>query len=186
MNNKVLDGDISPPIHKLTQRECEVLDKLIQYNTLKTIAADLGITVSAVDQRLKSARVKLGAANRNDAVRLYQALVRTCVESTYRILQVPSEPQPDLPLFAEAAEAPTFMLRDSEPTFPQVVPEPHALELNPQAVMSDRPRAAPLPEVWDEKFGRLWRVVAIPVFALAIVMLVLAIFVMAKAMNQML
>ena len=172
-------------VMKLTERECEILDNLLEYKTLKSIAMELGVTISAIDQRLKSARIKLGATDRNDAIRKYQGLLATCVEPTCRILQVPAQRQPELPPFAETVEAPAFMLRDSLPTSPDFeTPVPAALESVLQNVEPAQTKVAPLSEVLDDKFGRLWRVVAIPIFALAIVMFALAILAMGKAMNQ--
>jgi FixJ family two-component response regulator len=63
-------------LDRLSAKERAVLDQILLHKPLKVIAHDLGVTLSAVDQRLKSARVKLGASDRNEAARIYS--VRWC------------------------------------------------------------------------------------------------------------
>lgn len=160
-------------LSRLSAKEREVLDQILLHKSLKHIAYDLGITLSAVDQRLKAARTKLGAADRNEAARLYSALLVTCRNSPCGFEEM--VPATDVALFAdsELPSGSTFMLRDSATIF---VPPPWHEQVRREAVS----------EVLDEKFGRLWRVAAIPVFAMVIAILALALIAMAQSLGQLL
>jgi DNA-binding CsgD family transcriptional regulator len=160
-------------IDRLSAKEREVLDQILQHKSLKVIAHDLGITLSAVDQRLKAARTKLGAADRNQAARIYSGLLVTCRESTCGFEAVAA------PLDAHVLQAPeppsgsTFTLQDSA----TIIVPPTWSELRHGAAVS---------EALDEKFGRLWRVAAIPAFAIMIAVLALALMAMAQSLGQLL
>lgn len=166
-------GDRRPKLDRLSAKEREVLDQLLLHKPLKVIAHDLGITLSAVDQRLKSARVKLQAADRNEAARAYAALLATCRESTCGFEEVAGRFEPDLVRTPESPSAATFMLRDSG----TIIVPPSRLEIWPAGAVS---------EVLDERFGRLWRILAIPTMAIAIAMLALALMAMARMLGELL
>lgn len=55
----------------LTEREREVLSLLIQGHETKSIATVLGISIHAVNERLRDARRKLGASSSREAARRY-------------------------------------------------------------------------------------------------------------------
>lgn len=160
-------------LNQLTAKEREVLDQILLHKSLKVIAHDLGITLSAVDQRLKSARVKLGASDRNEAARTYSALLVTCRESTCGFEAVAAALEAHVLPTPEQPSRSTFMLEDS------------ANFLVPPRGYGDGPSRA-VPEVLDDRFGRLWRVVAIPVFAIFIAVLVLALIAMANSLGELL
>lgn len=160
-------------LNQLTAKEREVLDQILLHKSLKVIAHDLGITLSAVDQRLKSARVKLGASDRNEAARTYSALLVTCRESTCGFEAVAAALDAHVIPASELLSRSTFMLEDS------------ANFVVPPSGYGDGPSRA-VPEVLDDKFGRLWRVVAIPVFAIFIAVLVLALIAMANSLGELL
>lgn len=167
---KLLD-DVHDRFGRLSPKERELLDHVLQHKSLKVIAHDLGVTVSAVDQRLKSARRKLGAADRNDAARLYSAALASCRESTCGLAEVGTTRESPLSQILEPPLRSTFTFQDSA-----------TIDVAPPW-FGRRQRGA-VSEVLDEKFGRLWRVVAIPVFAVAIAMLALALMAMAKALSE--
>ncbi len=50
----------------------------------------------------------------------------------------------------------------------------------------ERRQGSAVPEFLDEKVGRLWRVVAIPVLSITIAMLALALMAMAKSLSELL
>ncbi|MBC2669692.1 sigma-70 family RNA polymerase sigma factor [Novosphingobium piscinae] len=158
---------------RLSIKEREVLDQLLLHKPLKLVAHDLGITLSAVDQRLKGARVKLGAADRNAAARAYAALLATCRESTYGSEAVGADPEAQLIRSPEPLTGATFMLQDSG----TIIVPPGLFGAGHSEAVS---------EVLDEKFGRLWRVIAIPTLALAIAMLALALMSMARVLGDLL
>ncbi|OYZ08233.1 MAG: hypothetical protein B7Y36_17210 [Novosphingobium sp. 28-62-57] len=72
----------------LSEKQREVLDLVVDRRTNKEIAAMLGISASAVEQRLQSARRKLGVDRRGDLARAYQRLLDTCANSTGGKFQV--------------------------------------------------------------------------------------------------
>lgn len=166
-------SDLQLRLTRLSAKEREVLDQILLHKPLKLIAHDLGITLSAVDQRLKAARIKLGAADRNEAARAYAALLATCRESTcgFEALGTPYEAQVIRP--PEPPSRSTFMLQDSGTIFV------------PPSLYGGGQREA-VSEVLDEKFGRLWRVVAIPVLAVVIAILALALMAMARSLGELL
>ncbi len=55
----------------LSDREREVLGLLLQGHEIKSIAAMLGFSVHAVNERLRDARRKLGASSSREAARRY-------------------------------------------------------------------------------------------------------------------
>ena len=173
-------GTISEPggragerLKRLSAKEREVLDHILEHKPLKVIAHDLGITLSAVDQRLKAARVKLDAADRNEAARTYSALLATCRKSTCGIEAVGAASEPLVVPTPEPAPRSSFQFQDSA-TF--IVPAPWDGGSSQGAV----------PEVLDAKFGRLWRMAAIPVFAILLAILALALVAMSQSLGAIL
>ena len=166
-------SDPQARLDQLTAKECEVLDRLLLHKPLKVIAHDLGITLSAVDQRLKSARSKLGARDRNEAARSYSALLIACRESTCGFEAVAAALDGHVRESAEPASRSTFMLQDGATYL--VPPMGH-----------ERGQIEAVSEILDEKFGRVWRVAAIPVFALCLAVLALVLIAMANALAELL
>ena len=64
-------------VSELTNRQRQCLNGATERKTAKQIGRELGITHHAVEQHLKAARRKLGAADTNEAVRIYAASLRT-------------------------------------------------------------------------------------------------------------
>lgn len=58
----------------LTEKQCSVLDLLIDHKTSKEIARELGISPHTVDQRISLARGKLGVSSRNELAARYRAM----------------------------------------------------------------------------------------------------------------
>lgn len=65
-----IDRATGAALERLSAREKECLRRFLQRQTAKEMALDLGISHHAVEKRLKSARIKLGAATSLDAARL--------------------------------------------------------------------------------------------------------------------
>jgi DNA-binding CsgD family transcriptional regulator len=59
----------------LTDKQCQVLDLLIQHKTSKEIARALGISSHTVDQRIMLSRTKLGLASRSEVAQAYRRLL---------------------------------------------------------------------------------------------------------------
>lgn len=75
-------------LQDLSEKQREVLDLVVDRRTNKEIASLLGISASAVEQRLQSVRRRLGVTSRADLARTYQNLLDTCQERTGEKLQV--------------------------------------------------------------------------------------------------
>lgn len=74
----------------LTEKQREVLDLVLLHRTNKEIARTLNVSPSAVEQRLASAKTKLGVQSRFDAALAYERLRATCGSSTGGLSQVGS------------------------------------------------------------------------------------------------
>lgn len=152
----------------LTRKEREALDLLVQHHTTKEIARLLGLSPNTVDMRLRNAREKLGAVDRYDVARLYRELLENCgkttcefsVMSPSRIAAVPAPPEP---------RNAWFTLRDAS-SFTLPAPWENA-------------QATEFPEVLDRRFGKAWRVAAIPLGALSIALLALALIAIAEQLG---
>ncbi len=73
----------SEPPAGLTEKQCEVLDLLVEHMTSKQIGRELGISPHTVDQRIVFAREKLGARNRRELAMLYRDLVSARDRTAY-------------------------------------------------------------------------------------------------------
>ena len=69
-------------LEALSSKEREALALVAQQFTNKEIARRLSISNRAVEERLKTARSKLGADDRRSAARRYSALIRDCDKTT--------------------------------------------------------------------------------------------------------
>jgi len=80
-----LNAEISAvvAISKLTSKQCEVLDLLLDHKTSKEIALHLGISPHTVDQRIQFAKRRLGATSRSDLARVYRELRKSYEQMTY-------------------------------------------------------------------------------------------------------
>jgi DNA-binding CsgD family transcriptional regulator len=68
----------APQLERLTEKEREALDLVLERLSSKEIALRLGgLSPKTIDQRLDGARTKLGAATRVDAARRYAELLGT-------------------------------------------------------------------------------------------------------------
>lgn len=72
----------------LTAKQSAVLDLVLQHKSNKEIARLLGISPSAVDQRLASARLRLGTQRRSETALAYARLRATCAKPTDANAQV--------------------------------------------------------------------------------------------------
>ena len=154
----------------LTEKERAVLDRVINRHTTKEIARDLSIAPNTVDMRVKSARAKLGARDRNDIARIYQGLLVDCGETTCGAAVMGERLAGRQELAPEPPFGATFLLED-------------AAAFTPQAPWEFGNAGGSLSEVLDGRFGRIWRVIAIPAAALAIALLALALMAIAQELG---
>ena len=77
----------------LTEKQIEVLEMTLLRMSSKEIARELGISFRSVDKRLDGARMKLGAATRGEAARIY-GLARYGESLPGQLLSVQEMPVP--------------------------------------------------------------------------------------------
>jgi DNA-binding CsgD family transcriptional regulator len=80
-------------LEQLTEKQRDVLDRVIVGDTSKEIARVLGISPHTVDQRVASARRTLGVASRRDLARTYGRLKRIYDEDIYQSLPIDDHPE---------------------------------------------------------------------------------------------
>jgi DNA-binding CsgD family transcriptional regulator len=90
MTIDVIDERARRAILRLTLAERECLKRCLDHQTAKQMAIDLGISVHAVEKRLKMARAKLGLSSSLEAAKLVEAL-----ERSGRLGPDPSDLSPD-------------------------------------------------------------------------------------------
>ena len=95
-NCHMTQGTKSPESLKLlTIKQCEALDLLVKYKTSKEISRQLGISPHTVDQRIESAKRKLGVSSRGDLAQAYLMLRETCQQTTYEKSLIEQSVLPD-------------------------------------------------------------------------------------------
>lgn len=99
---------------ELTENECLVFEQLLVHKKSKQVARDLGLSLSAVEERIRSVRQKLGAADRTVAIRLYAASRDHHRNPVPRFQGVEAAPFSDEELVRELDGGPAFSLRDSQ------------------------------------------------------------------------
>jgi DNA-binding CsgD family transcriptional regulator len=162
-------GENAVLLGRLTPKERDVLDRILDYRTTKDIARDLNVAPNTVDMRLRSAREKLSCDSRKDLARIYGALRQTCGETTCgsSVIAPMDQRRVAPPSEAKAAE---FVFRDVS-----AITMPAPWDTGP---------SIELPEVLDKRFGKLWRWVAIPAGALAIALIALALLAIANQLGM--
>lgn len=167
-------------LQRLSAKEREVLDQLVLHKPLKLIAHDLGVTLSAIDQRLKSARIKLGASDRNEAARIYATLLAASRDQAF------SGSNDNAPQAFEAivsAIGEEFGKAGSSDQDPSLEAGNEAVIIVTENDIYDPDSVA---ATLDRKFGKLWRVAAIPLMAVAIAVLALALISIAHTLGEVL
>lgn len=100
-------------LERLTPKQREVLDHVLQHQSSKEIAKALGISPYTVDQRITAARARLGVATRSEVARAYGRLLEICEETAYCSSQMDFGAVPtDEPDRTEERE-PVFSLADA-------------------------------------------------------------------------
>ena len=135
-----------------------MLDLVVAHKTTKEVARDLAIAPNTVDQRLKAARQKVAARDRNDLARKYLALLASCGKTTCGLPVIAEPHLASPPAAPESPPQSRFTLHDAG-SFPLPAPWETVAE-------------AGLPEMLDRRFGKLWRIMAIPLGALGIALAV--------------
>lgn len=105
--------DARTRLGRLSEKQREVLDFVLDRRTNKEIAHALGISVSGVEQRLQSARQHLSARTRAEAARIYEQLIMACGFTTGGKNQVQFEPLSDEVRSQDVIGEPVISLEDS-------------------------------------------------------------------------
>ena len=93
------------PLNGLTDKQVQVLDLLIEHKTSKEISRALGISPHTVDQRINTARQRLGASSRGQVAAAYRQLRETCEKSIYEFSYMAGDAYSNHPLQRDIAEA---------------------------------------------------------------------------------
>ncbi|MBT0669799.1 LuxR family transcriptional regulator [Novosphingobium profundi] len=168
------------PIHAralleaLTDKQVEVLDRLVLHRTTKEIARELAIAPNTVDQRLAGVREKWGTANRKETARHYARLRDLCGKTTCDFPGVDDRAVEDESLFQDLPDTPDFVLSDARP-----------LAGIPEWIEDDRGASFPVGlEAFDRRFGRIGRIGAIFVLALMMAMTLATSLAIASALGR--
>lgn len=156
-------------LEMITDRQRAVLDLVVQHWTSKEIARELGISPNTVDQRINAVRTKLGARDRAETARLYAELNGICGRTIYGPPVIAGQPAIPLSRDRDSVIEPVFTLGDSAPSAPEEWD--HLADL---VIPGERLR--------DSK---LWRLVAIVLIAVGIVILATTILAVMQALNAM-
>jgi DNA-binding CsgD family transcriptional regulator len=148
-------------LSKLTMKQREVLDLVLRHESSKAIARKLQISPYTVDQRIASARQKLGANSRGDLARKYALLLEICEEPVYEFSHVEDDEFSSQLTDRDQPTDPVFMLSDT----PSIKMDlPWHLQPDPQVGL----------EAFDDRFGVLGRILIIVALAVLIAFLALA------------
>ena len=155
----------------ITQRQREVMDRVLIHRTSKEIARDLGIHPSTVDQRINAVRSKLQATDRGDAARLYAQLLKICGQTTYEFPHIDSSEADEEYSVSGLPDDPYFTLNDAHAFVPKWDEQ------------DGRPDF--LKEI-DDKAGKPGRIFLIFVIAISLLVLLLVGLASAEALGKLL
>lgn len=174
-----------------TDKQCRVLDLLIEHKTSKEIARALGISPYTVDQRISLARAKLGLSSRNELAARYRVMREMPDQSPSESSASSEEKQSEADSENEVLGSPNVDLNED-------LIGPRARQhVNPVAitVLAEEKIPCPTrdkveyrvgPEMFEGNSGGLWRLGAIVATALLLVMTVLGLFAIFDQLNDLL
>jgi len=154
-----VQSDSAFVLARLTGKQREVLDLLIEHKTSKEIARRLGISPHTVDQRIQFAKDKLGAVSRNEAAVTYRRLLQLSGRVTYEESHV-----------SELVEVDQGPLGTQEGPLPAPTRRGRNHPDQPSDAETDYPV---VPELFEGRYGTLIRLGAIIGIAVFLVILVL-------------
>jgi DNA-binding CsgD family transcriptional regulator len=155
---------------ELSEKQKAVLDLVIRHKSSKEIARTLGISPYTVDQRITSARQKLGLNTRSELARAYIELKRVCEETAYDFPHI----APDHDLDDEQPQAPAgpvYTLSD-------------VAQFNLAPPWQDKPISLAGLEALDRRLGIHGRILAIVGTAAAMALLLLAVAAIAEMLTK--
>jgi DNA-binding CsgD family transcriptional regulator len=155
----------------LSAKDREVLDLLARHYTTKEIARELQLNPNTVDKRLAGIRTKLGTADRYETARRYLELMVGGGNSSPQFPCLDSFTNSEQQLVSDLPKSAEFRLSDV---------------LTFERHWKTEPLAPAGLEALDKRFGKVWRVAAIPVLALFVAMVLLCGLAVAKALTDVL
>lgn len=159
-------------LSRLTLKQREVLDLVLQHQSSKQIAKALGISPYTVDQRIAAARARLGVATRGEVARTYGKLLEVCGETACGYPQVDSGSiSMDQPYQVDEQEA-VFSLSDAGAIN---VPAPWEKSTFPRTSL----------EALDTRFGMVGRLGIIVALAALTAMMFLTLVAIAQVLSAM-
>ena len=146
---------------RLTRKQRDVLELLVEYKTSKEISRILSISPHTVDQRIDSVRRMLGGVGRRELIQAFLDDERICQQLTYE----------------ESPMVPSHDSVEQLSTEGQQVPQPLLAPLRiEQASKESEDRGyRVLPELFEGKSGTLFRIAAIAIIAVLVSLMMLAI-----------
>lgn len=176
----------------LTDKQCRVLDLLIEHKTSKEIARELGISPYTVDQRISLARAKLGVSSRNELAARYRVMRKTPGQLPSYVAAHCEGEQLEEGCESDAYGSPSFEA-DQDPLNDRagqrgddlIVPGVSAGE-NIFCPTNSKVEYRVGPEVFEGSSGGWWRLGAVVATALLLVMTILVLFAIYDQLNDML
>jgi DNA-binding CsgD family transcriptional regulator len=174
-----------------TDKQCLVLDLLIEHKTSKEIARALGISPYTVDQRISLARAKLGVSSRSELAARYRVMRRASSKRPIDMTVISEGAQPEA---ARESDAHGSWSVDQTPA-PMPYQARQEDDLIASAAADQEKTACPTtsefdyrvgPEVFEGRSGGLWRLGAIVATALLLVVTILGLFAIFNQLNDML
>lgn len=156
-------------LDSITDRQKEVLDRVLQHRTSKEIARELNIAPNTVDQRINAVRDKLGAKDRAETARLYARLNQICGRTICGPTVVDHTADATLTGERDDEIDPVFSLNDSA-TFAFGDWDDIGEFAGPRAKLTD---------------SKLWRMVAIVAIAVGTAAIAVTILAVMQALNAM-
>ena len=159
--------DALDPLEALTERQRAVLDLLCDHMTSKTIARELAISATTVDQHIKAVGAKLGTHDRKSTAREYARLKSIQGKITPHFSQVGVPDVPHVGGFPDEAVRPVFTLNDAGSFDGRWV------------------ERTPLPHPGDADFSGLWvRLLAIVGIAFGLALVAAAMIAVVNGLND--
>lgn len=144
----------------LTDKQLDALNLLVKHKTSKEISRELGISPHTVDQRIEAAKRRLGVATRGELVRVYLQLKRQCHELTYEESHIDVFTEPKQFLLSEPHDASSLIV------------DPQRVDSSSRDEEVGAYRVGP--ELFEGRYGTLFRFFAIVGMAVALLIIILA------------
>lgn len=161
----------------LTARERAVFEQLVAHKTSKEVANSLGLAPDTVNKHIAAVRGKWLANDRNQAIRLFERL--RLAEKADAVPPQNLAPQ-ILPGDGSPATAP-----EAEPD----LPGSGVFRLSDVLALDVGFPAAPQPkglEALDERFGKAWRILAVPLLAVLFGLAAVCMLTIGKVLSEIL